>query len=178
MDAIFASGADGSLPLLTKFGVEWDILVSQGLMFVILALILYKFVFKPVIKTADERRLKIAQGLEDAQKARESLLECEKQCSQKISAAAAEASAIIAKTRDEAKSMLDKAAAQASEKAEEAMEKAKLEIASERERMKAELKAELSALVVKTAESVLKGELDSGTKSRIAQSAASKLGEK
>ena len=177
MNAIFASGAEGPLSFLTKFGVEWDILASQGLMFVILAVILYKFVFKPVIKTADERQRKIAQGLEDAQKARESLLECEKQCSQKISEAAMEASSIIAKTRDDAKAMIDRASAQAAEKAAEQMEHARLEIASEREKMKAELKAELAALVVKTAESVLKGDLDPDTKSKIARDAASRLEE-
>ena len=41
--------------------------------------------------------------------------------------------------------------------------------------MKSELKAELSALVVKTAESVLKEELDAEAKSRIAKKSAEKL---
>ena len=71
--------------------------------------------------------------------------------------------------------MLEKASAEASQKSLEAIEKAKGEIASEREKMKSELKAELSALVVKTAESVLKEELDAEAKSRIAKKSAEKL---
>lgn len=175
MNAVFAAGGDSPLSFLSQFGVEWDILVSQGLMFVILAAILYKFVFKPVMKTADARQKEIEQGVEDAKEAQKRLLECERQCSQKIAAAAQEASEIIAKTKIDAKAMLEKAGAEASLKSLEALEKAKSEIASEREKMKSELKAELSALVVKTAESVLKEELDADAKSRIAKKSAEKL---
>lgn len=163
------------MSFLSQFGVEWDILLSQGLMFVILAAILYKFVFKPVMKTADARQKKIERGIEDAKEAQRRIVECEKECSKKIAAAAAEASEIIAKTRSDAKIMLEKAAAEASLKSIEAVEKAKSEIASEREKMKSELKAELSALVVKTAESVLKEELGADEKSRIAKKSAEKL---
>lgn len=175
MNAIFATGGD-SLSFLSQFGVEWDILLSQGLMFVILAAILYKFVFKPVIKTADARQKKIAQGVADAKEAQLRLLECEKQCSERLASAAMEASEIIAKTRDDARAMLEKASAEASLKSIEAIEKAKRDIALEREKMKAELKAELSALVIKTAESVLKDELDEASKLRIAKKSADKLG--
>ena len=177
MNAIFASGGEGPLSFLSKFGVEWDILVSQGLMFAILAAVLYKFVFKPVMKTAEARQQKIEQGLEDARISREKLEQCEKECSQKISEAALEASSIIAKTRDDAKAMLDRAAADAAAKAGAALQDAKRDIAIEREKMKAELKAEIAALVVKTAESVLKEELDPQAKSKIARSAAAKLEE-
>ena len=174
MNALFAAGGD-SLSFLSQFGVEWDILISQGLMFVILAAILYNFVFNPVMKTADARQKKIEQGVQDAMEAQRRLLECEKQCSQKIAAAAQEASEIIAKNKNDAKAMLEKASAEASLKSLEAIEKAKGEIASEREKMKSELKAELSALVVKTAESVLKEELGAEAKSRIAKKSAEKL---
>ena len=125
MNALFAAGGD-SLSFLSQFGVEWDILISQGLMFVILAAILYKFVFKPVMKTADARQKKIEQGVQDAMEAQRRLLECEKQCSQKIAAAAQEASEIIAKTKNDAKAMLEKASAEASQKSLEAIEKARL----------------------------------------------------
>ncbi len=176
MNAIFAASDDSPLSFLSQFGVEWDILISQGLMFVILAAILYNFVFKPVIKTADARQKKIAQGVEDAKLASERLKECEKECSQRLADAASEASKIIAKTRDDAKTMLEKASVEASQKSVEAIEKARQEIVLEREKMKAELKAELTALVVKTAESVLKDELDEAAKARIAKKSAEKLG--
>ena len=60
MSFIMASGAE-SLSFFQKFGIEWDMLLSQAIMFTLLALILYRFVFRPVSKAADERRVKIEQ---------------------------------------------------------------------------------------------------------------------
>ena len=67
-----AAGNDGSNPLefLTQFGIEWQLLVSQGISFAIVAVALYYFVFKPVIKVSAERQQKIEQGLKDAEEAR------------------------------------------------------------------------------------------------------------
>ncbi len=176
MNAILASGG-GPLSFLSEFGVEWDMLLSQGLMFVLLAFVLYRFAFKPVARSADERRAKIERGLADAEEARRKLEECERDCSEKISAAASEAASIIAKTRDDARAMIEKAAADASAKAASVMEDAKAEIARDRERMKEELKGEVAALVARTAEAVFGDSVDPAAKARIAERAAERLAE-
>lgn len=174
MSFIVASGAE-SLTFFQKFGIEWDMLLSQALMFTLLAIILYLFIFKPVSKAADERRAKIEQGLSDAEAASERLKQCERECSKRISDAAIEASSIVSKTRDDAKLMIEKASAEASKKAAEILERARLEIESDRQKMKEELKGEIAALVVKTAEAVFADSLSPELKSKMADEAAAKL---
>lgn len=174
MSFIIASNAE-SLSFFQKFGIQWDMLISQAIMFTLLAIIMYRFVFKPVASAAEARRTAIKQGLDDAAVAQLKLKECEKECSLKISNAAIEASNIIANTRDDAKAMIEKAASDASKRASEIIEKAKIEIAGDRAKMKDELKGEIAELVVKTAEAVFADSLSAETKSKIANETVSKL---
>lgn len=172
MGFIIATGASA---FFEKFGIEWDMLISQALMFTLLAVILYRFVFKPVSKAADERRAQIERGILDAQQAAKKLEECERSCSEKISNSALEASKIVAKTRDDAKAMIEAAALEASKKAAEISQKAQIEIAADRAKMKDELKGEIASLVVKTAEAVFAGALTEEVKAKIAKDAALKI---
>ena len=68
MQTILAA-SDSPLNFLSEFGVEWPLLVSQGLSFAIVAAALYYFVFRPVIKASDARKAEIEKGLEDAKRA-------------------------------------------------------------------------------------------------------------
>ena len=51
--------------LAGQFGVNWKFLFAQIANFCIVAFLLYKFAFKPVISSIDERQKKIADGLPD-----------------------------------------------------------------------------------------------------------------
>lgn len=173
MNAIFAAG--NPLSFVTELNIRWPELVSQGLMFVILSVVMYYFVFKPVLKAADERRSRIEKGLGDAEAARIKLEESEKAASERIGEAAAEASRILAQTREDAKAVMEKASADAAEKAAEIIKNARAEIEAERARMKDGLKAEIAGLVVKTAEAVLKGALDDGARAKISAESAKRI---
>lgn len=171
---VIASG-ENPLSFLQSFGVEWDMLASQAIMFALLSAILYKFVFKPVIKKADERRAAVEKGLADAEESAKRLEACQKACEEKIAAAAKEASGILSRTRDDAKAMLERAEAAAAEKSAQIAARAKGEIEAERAKMRESLKGEIAELVVKTAEAVLSGALDDSTRAKIASAAAKKL---
>lgn len=174
MNAVVASGAD-TLSFLKSFGVEWDLLISQGLMFVLLSVFLYYFLFKPVMRTADERRAIIEKGLSDAKESEEHLKRCQKECEEKIAQAALEASKIFAKTGEDAKAMIEKATLEASEKSANMIAQAQSEIQAERAKMQAELKVEIANLVVETAKSVLGEVLDDKSRAKIAEKAADKI---
>ena len=66
MSALIAAGSN-PLEFLTQFGIEWRLLVSQGVSFAIVACALYYLAFKPVMAAADKRREKIEKGLKDAE---------------------------------------------------------------------------------------------------------------
>ena len=63
--------------LLTVFGVNWKLLLAQGINFALLLAILSYFLYKPVLKMIDERREKIAEGVKTAEKAANSLAEAQ-----------------------------------------------------------------------------------------------------
>lgn len=176
MNIIFAEGAN-PLSFLSGFGVEWKMLVSQGLMFIVLSVIIYKLAFKPVLKIMDERKATIEKGLADADEASKKLAQSQETASAQIAAAAKEASEILAKTREDAKFLLEKSAKDAADKAAEIIKAANQEIETDRLKMKSELKAELAGLLVKTTEALLKENLDDSLRAKLANSAAQKINE-
>ncbi len=59
--------------LFEAFGLNGQLLIAQAVNFGVLLVALYFLLYKPVLKTLDERAKKVAQGVEDAQQAAEKL---------------------------------------------------------------------------------------------------------
>ena len=152
MSAIFAAGGN-PLDFLTQFGVEWQLLVSQGVSFAIVAAALYRFVFKPVIAASDERKRRIEQGLKDAEEAKIKLDRAREEADKLTAQATGEAAKILKSARDDAKETVERAAREASAKAAEIRERNDEQLERDKLRMKEELKGELSELVARAAES-------------------------
>src|SRR6266404_772993 len=91
MSAMFlAAGAlDQARETAETFGFDWKIFFSQVISFVIVALVLRRFAYKPILAVLEERRQRIAEGLLNAEKIKQQLAEAEQ-----IMAKAREASAI------------------------------------------------------------------------------------
>src|ERR1035437_4234623 len=56
-----------------RFGVETSLFVAQVISFLIVAALLYKFAYQPILKVLEERREKIAEGLANAEKIKQEL---------------------------------------------------------------------------------------------------------
>ena len=62
--AAAAPSAEGGVAgIMHEFGVEWPFFIAQVVSFSVVAFLLYKFAFKPVLATIDERQSKIEDGL-------------------------------------------------------------------------------------------------------------------
>lgn len=85
--------------LLDAFGIDWKLFLAQAVNFGIVLLVLWHFLYKPVMKTLDERAKKIAQGVEDAEKASEKLAGADTEAAGIVSKADSEASEIVAHAR-------------------------------------------------------------------------------
>ncbi len=174
MSAIFAAG-ENPLSFLTQFGIEWQLLVSQGVSFAIVAAALYRFVFKPVIAASNERKQKIEQGLKDAEEAKSKLAAAQAEAEKKSAEAAAEAAKILKAARDDAKETVERAAREASAKAAEIRERNDRQLERDKIRMKDELKDELSGLVAQAAEAVVGKVLNDKQRGELAEMAAKEL---
>src|SRR3989344_4665432 len=59
--------------LLTVFGINWKLLIVQAINFGLLMVLLWYFLYTPVLRLVDERRKKIAEGVKNADDAAEAL---------------------------------------------------------------------------------------------------------
>jgi len=158
-----------------KFGIEAGALTMQILSFAILALVVWYFGFRPLMKTVAERQKKIEDGLRFSEEMKAKLAQSEADYAEKMRQAATDASAVIENARKTAKETIEKSAQDAIARAAETEKRAAENIAREREKMLAELKGEVATLVVETTAKLLARDLSSEEKSRLAENAASEM---
>ena len=88
--------------LLHAFGIDWKLLIAQAVNFGILLVALWFLLYKPVMKTLDERAKKIAQGVEDAERAAEKLAGADTAAAEIVAGADTQASEVVASARETA----------------------------------------------------------------------------
>lgn len=170
-----AAAASSDESLIGRFGIDWRIIIAQAINFLIVAVLLYKFAFKPVLSTLEERQEKISDGLQYAEEMKSQLAESERQQAEALKKANAEAQKIISDSREQAKALYDKQVADTASKAEDMLKRAEATIEQERGKMISEVRKEVASLVVQTSEKVLLKELNEGEKNRLSEAAAKEL---
>ena len=85
--------------ILTTFGIDWRLLLINGINFGILLLGLWYFLYTPVGRMLEERRKRIEQGVRDAKKAGEELAEIQASKGEKLAQAGREADAILSRAQ-------------------------------------------------------------------------------
>jgi F-type H+-transporting ATPase subunit b len=152
MSAIFlAAGAlDQARETAETFGFAWKIFFSQVISFVIVALVLRQFAYKPILAVLEERRQRIAQGLLNAEKIKQQLAEAEQRHAEILAKANAQAQKMIDDARESGAHIAERKQQEAVAAAEQIMAKAREASAIEHERTMTDLKRELGRLVVNT----------------------------
>lgn len=90
--------------LFAAFGIDWKLLIAQAVNFGVLLAALTYLLYKPVLKTLDERKAKVAQGVIDAEEAEKKLAEADSTVGERLHKAEGEAEAIVASARESAQS--------------------------------------------------------------------------
>jgi F-type H+-transporting ATPase subunit b len=88
--------------ILTTFGIDWRLLLINGINFGLLLFGLWYFLYGPVMRMLEERRAKVAQGVMDAQKAADELHAIEQTRASKLAEAGREADAVVSQARTSA----------------------------------------------------------------------------
>lgn len=158
-----------------QFGFNWALLGSQAVSFLIVALLLQKFAYKPIINILEERRAKIAESLANAEKIKKQLAESEARHAEILARANAEAQAIIDEARASANALAEKRQQQAIADAEAIATKTREALALERERTFAELRNEVARLVVETTGKVANKVLTADDQRRLSEEAAREI---
>jgi F-type H+-transporting ATPase subunit b len=170
-----ASALDSARETAETFGWNWGLFLSQVVSFVIVALLLRIYAYKPILKVLEERRQRIAEGLANADKIKQQLAEAEQRHAEILAKAHAEAQRMIDEARESAGHVAERREQEAIAAAEQIMAKAREASALEHERTMAELKRELGRLVVDTTAKVTGKVLNSDDQRRLQEEASRHL---
>lgn len=133
------------------FGVDWGHFIAQVISFCIVAFLLQKFAFKRVLAVLAERRQRIEEGLANAQRIKQELVQTEAARQAVLDRANEEANRLIEEARAAANRVREQETQRAIAAAEEIVSKAREAAAQDHARMLADLKREVGRLVVSTA---------------------------
>src|SRR6202162_1087505 len=158
MNLIIAASSGGITAILRDtaetFGWNWKLFLSQVISFCIVAFLLQRFAYKPILAVLEERRRKIEEGQINAEKIKKELAEAEKRYQEILAKANADAQKMIDEARQSAAHLSERKQQEAITAAEQIVAKAKEAAALEHERQMQTLKRELGRLVVETTEKV------------------------
>jgi len=124
----------GDSSLVGQFGIDLKLIAAQAVNFVVVAFLLWRFAFKPVMVTMDERQRKIAEGLQFAEESRSQLAETEKRHAEIVREANVQSQQILEEARGHARQFEDRMKAETAVQIEEMRKRA--EAANEVERQK------------------------------------------
>ncbi len=85
--------------LLSTFGINWQLLLAQGVNFVVLVVLLTWLLYKPVLKIVADRQAVITKGVIDAERATQELKDMDTRVAQHLHKAENEAETIVASAR-------------------------------------------------------------------------------
>jgi F-type H+-transporting ATPase subunit b len=172
---VAASVLDSARETGETFGWNLWLFLSQVISFVLVAVLLRRYAYKPILNVLQERRDKIAEGLRNADKIKQQLAESEQRYAEILAKANADAQKMIDEARESSAHLADRKEQEAIAAAEQIIAKAHEAGALEHERTMAELKRELGRLVVDTTAKVTGKVLTADDQRRLQEEASRQL---
>ncbi len=145
---------------MEKLGISLGFLLFQIFNFAILCILLYAWAYKPILKMLDNRKQKIAQGLEDARVASEARANAEQDASKILAEAQNKANQVVRDSTERAEAAALEIRAAAEAEATKEREAALAEVQVERDRMLGDLRSQIAALAIAAAQKLVGETLD------------------
>lgn len=166
----FAATETAESGMFEALGIDWRLLILQGVAFVILVWFLGKFVYPHLIKAIDRREERIAESVAAAEAAEE-----------KAESAQAEVEALLKKARTEAAMIVDTAHKEAAAESKEVEERAKkradqivsdarAQLDQDIARARKQLRDETTELVALATEKIIGEKLDAARDTKLIKS--------
>jgi F-type H+-transporting ATPase subunit b len=169
-----ASGAFSNTLRDTAETFGWNpwLFLSQVISFGIVAFLLRRFAYRPILAVLEERRRKIEEGQLNAEKIKKELAEAEKRYQEIVAKANADAQRMIDEARESSAHLAERKQLEALASAEQILAKAREAAALEHQRTMETLKRELGRLVVDTTAKVTGKVLTTEDQKRLQEEAA------
>ncbi len=167
--------ASGISKIVGDFGLSWPFFIAQVINFSVVAFILWKFAFKPVLATLDERQQKIAAGLKYTDDMKAKLEATQQESAAILKQASLEASRFVDDARKSAKDYLEKQTHETATKINDLLVKSREAVELEHKKMLADARVEIARLVVVTTERVLSKRLSDADRAAYNDAASREL---
>lgn len=141
--------------LISTFHIQLSLIVAQLVNFGIVLLILYRFTYRPILKTLNDRTRKIEKGIRDADAAKKKLEAVAEKEKDVLVAARKEAQEIIARAEKTAEKDAERIVIAAKDQTEKLLLDAQKTIEQEKDKVLGEVKADIAELVVAAAEKIV-----------------------
>jgi F-type H+-transporting ATPase subunit b len=164
-----------SILMLAAASADSPNFVAQVISFSIVAFLLHRFAYKPILKTLEDRRQRIAQSLSNAEKIKQELAKAEAARDEILQKAGVQANQLIEEARAAAARVQEQETQKAVAAAEQIIAKAREAAAADHARMLAELKSEIGQLVVRTTAQVAGKVLTDADQRRLVEEANKQL---
>lgn len=145
---------------MEKLGLNLGFLLVQIVNFAIIFVVLRAWVYKPIIKMLDERRAKIAHGLEDARVAADARASAEEAASKIMEDAQAKGAELLKDATTRAELLQKELVNDAQKIIEKDRENALAEVEEERLRQLSEMRGDVSAIAIAAAQKLIGEALD------------------
>jgi F-type H+-transporting ATPase subunit b len=157
------------------FGFNLWMFLSQVVSFGIVALLLRKYAYKPILGVLEQRRQQIAEAQLNSEKIKQQLAEAEQRYQEILAKANGQAQKMIDEARDSASHVAVRKEQEAVAAAEQIVAKAHEAAALEHERTMMQLRREVGRLVVDTTAKVTGKVLNSDDQRRLQEEAARQI---
>ncbi|MEX0881510.1 MAG: F0F1 ATP synthase subunit B [Candidatus Saccharimonadales bacterium] len=157
------------------FNINLKSFLFQLATFVIVLLVLKRWVFPKLTATIEARRRTLEEGLVKAKETEEALVRTEEKAGHIIKAAREQADKALSDANAQAKDIIAKAEAAADAQAKRLIDEAKERLDHEHLKLREQLRGELADLVIMTTEKVLRQKVNESEDRRLVESAVKEL---
>lgn len=144
---------------MERLGIDLWLLLWQAAAFGILIFLLWRFAYKPVLTTLDQRADRIRESMTQAEQIKRELSEAQQRAQAILNEARTEAEQLRAQNQQAGQRMIAAAQAEAREQREKMINDARAQIQAETERAKLELRQEVGRLAIMAATRLIGQEL-------------------
>ena len=145
---------------MDDLGINLPGLITQVVSFAILLAVLYRLLYKPVLRMLDQRSARIEESLEAAQRAGDEAARSREEMQREIEAARSEGQQVIAQAREVADRFREQELARAKDEIDAERTRAQANIQRERDEAIEELRRQFGGLAINVAERVIERSLD------------------
>lgn len=172
---VFAAASNPAAEIGEKFGFNGQLFLMHLIGFAVVAFLLQRFAYGPILQMLDERKDRIAKSMADAEKTKAELANAQIKVQEVVSQAGQQAQRIIEEARAASAKISEVERQKAVADAANIIAKAKQSNDAELARMKSELRQEFGRLVVAAASRATGDILSADQKGRLADDAVRQL---